>query len=168
MNKPNPELLALVYLSAKGISRKSLLDAASFFPVDEDTTEGLTAKDTKTEGTSGEVATPEMPTRGRPTKESLKLAAFYFYVESLNETGTLPTNPIVTERLERARNSVLKMFTEGEQSKILTEFLTEVKETTVKQWRREFEKLRVENKDDWDEIYRRLRIESQKSSESQK
>ena len=161
MNEPSPEILALVYLSAKGISRKSLLEAASIFPKDEDTGEDATVQ-----GTYREDATSELPKRGRPMKESMKLTAFYFLQNHFKKNGKLPTDKISTERLEKARKSVVESLKKMGMP-IPEEFRTEVRQTTVKQWRREIEKIRIENEDLWNRIYDGLLIEVRNAKNGQ-
>jgi hypothetical protein len=161
MNEPNPELLALVYLSAKGISRKSLLEAASSFPSDEDTGEDATVQ-----GTYGEDATSELAKRGRPMKESMKLTAFYFLQNHLKNNGKLPTDKMSTECLEEVRKLVVESL-KKQGMPIPEEFRTEVRQTTVKQWRREIEKIRIENEDLWNRIYDGLLIEVRNAKNGQ-
>jgi len=161
MNEPNPELLALVYLSTKGISRKSLLEAASIFPRDEDPGEDATVQ-----GTYREDATSELPKRGRPMKESMKLTVFYYLQNHLKNNGKLPTDKISTECVEKVRKLVVESL-KKQGLPIPVEFRTEVRQTTVKQWRREIEKIRKENEDLWNLIYDRFLIEIRNADNGQ-
>lgn len=99
-------------------------------------------------------------------KESMKLTAFYFLQNYFKKNGKLPTDKISTERLEKVRKYVVESLKKLGMP-IPEEFRTEVRQTTVKQWRREIEKIRIENEDLWNLIYDGFLIEIRNAKNGQ-
>jgi hypothetical protein len=152
MNEPTPENLAKAHLSKFGISKKTLLESSLFFPIDKDITNDFNTEGISTERKDREVTPSKSQKRGRPIKESIKISALFACMEHVNEFGNFPTNKFLTNRLEKNRLLVCKEF----KAEIPVEFRTEVIETTVKMWTREFKKLKKERKKNWDEIFLRI------------
>ena len=118
MNKPNPELLVLVHLDKKGITRESLLEAASFFPDESLAPKSNLAKSTK---------------RGRPSKYSLQLIGFYIYAKYWMDTGKKPTVKKIVAELEKCREILIKQYTDS--GKVVpNEFRSFISKSTLKNW----------------------------------
>lgn len=146
MNQPIPENLAKEHLSKFGISRKTLLQAASFFPEDS-----LESEDKNVES----------PQRGRPVYVGLKWGTFYLYAEYCKANEKLPTDNVLKNEIEKRRIKILEQYKlEGKLAP--DEYRSPVKLTTVKSWRQEFDKLWIEKREDCEMQFNLLDTKRQK------
>jgi hypothetical protein len=147
MNKPNPKLLVLVHLDKNGISRESLLEAASFFPDDSFATE---------------VKEVESRKRGRPTKHSLQWVGFYIYAKYWIDNEKKPTIKKIVDELEECRKIAKKRY-EDNGEVVPNEFRSLVNSSTLKNWtRKKYNKFRQRDLEGFKALFQVLDNERQK------
>jgi hypothetical protein len=148
MKNYNLDFLAVTHLGIHGVSEKTLRQALSLY----------------------EKKSPKQNPRGRPDNVIGQLFVFWFYYKAIQKDGlteTQITNGDLAKSAEKIRNlTLLTHYTNKKMSDIPMELRLEVRETSVKGWRRRFREIRETDPERFHKIFNFIESKRQKTNTS--